>query len=274
MWKNLLGSVKESVDEELRLRNAYMVAENRILRRQINGCVQLTDNDCKELVEIGAKLGKKALEEIATVVRPDTILAWNRKFVGQQVDTSTPRKAVGRPCIDQEVEDFVVRMARENRSWGYDRIVGALANLGYTISDQTVGNILKRHSIPPAPERTKTVTWQEFIRLHIDILLATGFFTQAVWCWLGLVISAFLCFIRCSPGHVYSVGMTLPHHMRWLWSLLPRALDVNARAQGWMRLVKVSVQVRQILCAEGVLGPPISAFASSDDRKPRCQGRG
>jgi hypothetical protein len=74
-WKNLLGSVKESVDEDLRLRNAYMVAENRILRRQINGRVQLTDNDRKELVEIGAKLGKKALEEIATVVRPDTILA-------------------------------------------------------------------------------------------------------------------------------------------------------------------------------------------------------
>ena len=66
--------------------------------------------------------------------------------------------------MDQEIEDLVVRMARENRSWGYDRIVGALANLGYTISDQTVGNILKRHGIPPAPERKKTMTWQEFIR--------------------------------------------------------------------------------------------------------------
>src|SRR6266496_1387871 len=123
-------------------------------------------------------------------------------------------------------------------------------NYQYTISDQTVGNILKRHSIPPAPERTKTVTWQEFIRFHLDVLLASDFFNSEVWRWCGLAISAFLCFIRCSPGHVYSVGMTLPHHMRWLWSLLPRALDVNARAQGWMRLVKVSVRVRQILCAE------------------------
>ena len=71
----------------------------------------------------------------------------------------------------QEIEDLVVRMARENRSWGYDRIVGTLANLGYTISDQTVGNILKRHSIPPAPER-KTTTWKEFVRTHLDILVA------------------------------------------------------------------------------------------------------
>ena len=87
--------------------------------------------------------------------QPDTILAWHRKFADQKVDTPAPRKSVGRPRIDKEIEDLVVRMARENRSWGYDRIVGALANLGYTISDQTVGNILKRHGIPPAPERKR-----------------------------------------------------------------------------------------------------------------------
>jgi transposase len=62
-------------------------------------------------------------------------------------------------------------MARENRSWGYDRIVGALANLGYTISAQTVGTILKRHGLPPAPERKTTTTWQEFIRTHMDVSL-------------------------------------------------------------------------------------------------------
>jgi hypothetical protein len=89
--------------------------------------------------------------EIATIVKPDTILAWHRTLADQQVDTSAPRTSVGRPRIDKEIEALVVRMARENRSWGYDRIVGALANLGDTISDQTVGNILKRHGIPPAP---------------------------------------------------------------------------------------------------------------------------
>jgi putative transposase len=73
-----------------------------------------------------------------------------------------------------------MRMARENRSWGYDRIVGALTNLGYRISDQTVGNILKRHSIPPAPERKKPVTWREFVRIHMAVLSATDFLTSAV----------------------------------------------------------------------------------------------
>jgi len=93
----------------------------------------------------------------------------------QQGVRAHPRQSVGRPRIDKELEDLVVRMARENRSWGYDRIVGALTNLGYHISDQTVGNILKRHGLPPAPERKKTTTWREFIRLHMDMLMATDF---------------------------------------------------------------------------------------------------
>ena len=105
-------------------------------------------------------MGKQALQEVATIVTPDTILAWHRKLVAQKFDGSKQRKAPGRPTIDPELEALVIQMARENRSWGYDRIVGALANLGYTISDQTVGNILKRHGLPPAPARQKTTTWK------------------------------------------------------------------------------------------------------------------
>jgi len=75
---------------------------------------------------------------------------------------------------------LVVRLAQENRSWGYDRIAGALHHLGYTISDQTVGNILKRHGILPAPERKKTTTWKEFIRTHMDVLVATDWYCQLV----------------------------------------------------------------------------------------------
>jgi hypothetical protein len=186
-WKKLLGSITESVDEELRLRNAYLVAENRILRQQINGRVQLTDSDRTTLAELGQQLGKKTLAEIATVAKPDTILAWHRTGAGRQCDRSQPLKPVGRPRIEKEIEDLVVRMARENRSWGYDRIVGALANLGDTISDQTVGNLLKRHGIPPAPERKTTTTWKAFIRMHMDVLVATDCFTAEAWTLGGLV---------------------------------------------------------------------------------------
>ena len=147
-WKTLLAYITGTVDQELLLRNEYLVTENRILRNQIKGRVRLSDGERKTLAKIGQKLGKQALEEVAQIVKADTILGWHRKLVAQKSDGSAHRKTPGRPTVDPELEALVVRMAQENRSWGYDRIVGALANLGYTISDQTVGNILKRHGLP------------------------------------------------------------------------------------------------------------------------------
>ena len=88
-WKTLLQSVSGSINDHIQLRNDYLMAENRILRNQIDGRVQLTDSERKELAEIGAKLGKPALAEIATVAQPDTILAWNRKFTTQRVHLGT-----------------------------------------------------------------------------------------------------------------------------------------------------------------------------------------
>jgi predicted nucleic acid-binding protein len=164
-WKKLLGSIPESVDEELQLRHAYLLVENRMLHQQISDRVHLTVSDRKALAEFGRQLGKKALEEIATVAKPDTILAWHRTFAAQQGDRVQLHKSVGRPRIAKEIEGLVVRMARENRSWGYDRIVGALTNLGYRISDQTVGNILKRDGVPPAPVRkTTTLSHEQELR--------------------------------------------------------------------------------------------------------------
>ena len=166
-WKTLLAYITGSVEEQLLLRNEYMVEENRILRNQIDGRVQLTDAERQTLAAIGKKLGKQALAEVATIVKPATVLAWHRKLVAQKFDGSEQRKSVGRPRVDKELEDLVMQMAKENRSWGYDRIAGALAALGYDISDQSVGNILKRRGLPTAPERQKTTTWKEFIRTHI-----------------------------------------------------------------------------------------------------------
>jgi putative transposase len=185
-WKTLLAYITGSVDQHLLLRNEYLVTENRILRSQIKGRLRLSDGERKALAEIGQKLGKQALQEVAKIVTPDTILGWHRKFVAHKFDGSKQRKASGRPTVDQELEALVVRMAQENRSWGYDRIVGALANLGHIISDQTVGNILKRHGMAPAPERKTTTTWKEFIRTHMDVLVATDFFTAEVWTLAGV----------------------------------------------------------------------------------------
>jgi transposase InsO family protein len=127
--------------------------------------------------------------------------------------------APGRPTIDQELEALVVRMAQENRSWGYDRIVGALANLGYTISAQTVGNILKRHGLPPAPERKTTTTWKEFIRTHLHVLVATDFFTAEVWTLGGLVTYYVLFFIRLGTREVHVAGVTPHPNQAWMMQI-------------------------------------------------------
>lgn len=226
-WKTLLESISESLNDHLRLRNDYLMAENRILRNQIDGRVQLTDAERKELAELGAKLGKKALAEIATIAQPDTILAWNCQFANPQVDTSKPPRPVGRPCVDKEVEDLVIRMARENRSWGYDRIQGALNHLGYTISDQTVGNILKRNGIPPAPKRKETVTWREFVRIHLDVLGATDFFNSNVWNWFGFLITSLFGFLDTGRRQVHAVQRFLHQRIQGIDSSLLHVLNVH-----------------------------------------------
>jgi putative transposase len=215
-WKTLLAYITGSVDEQLLLRIEYLVAENGIIRDQIKGRPRLSDAERLTLSELGQNLGKQVLEEVAKVAKPDTILGWHRKLVAEKFDSSVQRKSLGRPRVDKALEDLVVQMARENRSWGYDRIVGALAHLGYTISDQTVGNILKRRGLPPAPDRKKTTTWREFIRSHMDVLVATDFFTTEVWTLGGLMTFYVLFFIELESRRVHIAGVTLHPNAPWM----------------------------------------------------------
>src|SRR5689334_21605915 len=103
-WKRLLAYITGSVAQELLWRTEYLVTENRLLRAQIKGRIRLSDGERKTLAEIGKRLGKQALEEVATLVKPDTILAWHRKLVAQKFDGSTQRKPPGRPPIDPALE--------------------------------------------------------------------------------------------------------------------------------------------------------------------------
>jgi putative transposase len=109
-WKTLLAYITGTVDQELLLRNEYLVTENRLLRSHIKGRIRLSDGERKTLAEIGQKLGKQALQEVATIVKPDTILGWHRKLVAQKFDGSQQRKAPGRPRIAPELEALIVRV--------------------------------------------------------------------------------------------------------------------------------------------------------------------
>ena len=147
----LLAYVTGLVNQKLLLQNEYLIAENRILRAHLPTRMRLADPERSTLAEIGKRLGRTSLQQVACVAKPDTILAWYRRLIARKFDGAQHRASSGRPPMAPEVEALIVRFARENSGWGYDRIVGALANLGHSVSDQTVGNILRRYGITPAP---------------------------------------------------------------------------------------------------------------------------
>ena len=137
----------------------YLREENRVLREQLGGRrMQLNDDQRRRLASKAKGIGRRILAEVATIVTPETLLAWHRKLIAQKYDGSGKR-GPGRPRTAGEIEALVVRMAEENRDWGYRRIQGALSNLGHEIARSTIAEMLKRHGMEPAPERNRKTTW-------------------------------------------------------------------------------------------------------------------
>jgi hypothetical protein len=150
-------------------------------------------------------------------------------------------------------------------------MVVALINLGYCISDQTVGNILKRHGIPPSPERKKTTTWQEFLRIHRDVLMATDFFSSEVWGWWGLGISCLLRWLSWARAQAWAVGMPLYHQVRRMRLVLRPALAGHADGQSSGQVVQKCARRQMIPYSAGVLGTTVAASTCSEKRQPRTQ---
>src|SRR5436309_1291931 len=141
----------------------YLVEENRVLREQIgSGRIRFSHDQRCRLAAKAKKLGRKLLAEIAKIVTPETLMACHRKLIAKKYDGSAHRMP-GRPRIATGIEALVIRMAEENRDWGYRRIQGALSNLGHELARSTIAAMLKRHGIGPAPERSRKTTWKEFL---------------------------------------------------------------------------------------------------------------
>ncbi|MBT4288433.1 MAG: transposase [Deltaproteobacteria bacterium] len=211
-----LAIVSGHVEEELLIRNEYLAAENQILKSKLEKPVRFNDNERIKLSKIGKRLGLKALKEISCIVKPETIMEWFRKLVAKKFDGSPYRKSHGRPSINHELERLIIQFAKENPGWGYDRIVGALSNLGHKVSDQTVGNVLKRNGIPPVPERSKDTTWATFIKRHQHIIAACDFFTTEVITPNGLITYYVLFFIHLSSRKVHIAGITPYPNEEWM----------------------------------------------------------
>ena len=212
----VLAMVGGHVDEELLLRNEYLAAENEILKSKLEGRIKFTDPERIRLAKISKRLGRKGLEGVPCIVKPDTLLGWHRDLVAKKCDGSKRRRYPGRPKVSPQVEQLVLRLANENPTWGYDRIQGALANLGHTISDQTVCNILERNGIPPAPQRGKNTTWSDFIRAHRDSMAAMDFFTVEVITSEGLSTIYVLTLICLANRKAHIAGFTKNPDAKWM----------------------------------------------------------
>ena len=263
----LLAYVTGLVNQELLLQVEYLAAENRILRSHAPARLRLSDAERTTLAEIGKRLGRKGLAKVAQVARPETILGWWRKLVAQKFDGSKHRSYPWRPKIDPEIEQLIAQMARENSGWGYDRIAGALANLGHNVSDQTVGNVLRGHGIAPAPNRSQTTAWKDFIAAHMAVLAGMDFFTAEVLTWRGPATYYVLFVIQLETRRVTLAGITRHPTEEWMQQVARNLTDADAgalRGQRYLlhdRDTKFCDRFRSILRAGGV--EPVRLPASS-----------
>jgi hypothetical protein len=132
----------------------------------------------------------------------------------------------------------------------------------------------KRHDLPPAPERTKTLTWREFIRMHMAVVGATEFFSSAVWSWLRRLVSSVLSFLHVGLCKGDVAGMTFLCHGGWIWPLFLWSPDEQRDAERWVWLVRAAAPSRRILCGEWVLHPIFCEVKTPNDRAPLPQGIG
>jgi putative transposase len=143
-WQILVAALAGWITRQQDAAIEYLREENSVLKQQLGRKrLRLTDDQRRRLSVLGKALGRRALTDIASLVTPDTILRWHRQLVAEK--WTYKRRSPGRPRVMQIISDLVVRMARENRRWGYTRIEGALHNLGHRVSRTTISNILKRN---------------------------------------------------------------------------------------------------------------------------------
>jgi transposase InsO family protein len=258
-WKLYLVILAGWINRQQQEVIEYLLTENQVLKEKLGKKrILLTDDQRRRLSVKGKILGRKALRELTTIVTPDTILRWHRQLVAQKWDHSQKRKSLGRPRIRQIIVDLILRFAKENPTWGYDRIQGALANVSYHISDTTVGNILKAHGIEPAPDRQRQTTWVTFLRAHWDVLAAIDFTTIEVWTKGGLVTFYLLFVMELKTRRVHFAGYTTSPNEPWMKQIARNLTDAEDGFLNGKRFLimdrdaKFCESFRDILRGEGV----------------------
>jgi len=203
----------------------YLLEENRVLREQLGGRrIRLNDAQRRRLAVKGKLLGRKVLNKVAGIVTPDTILRWYRRLVAKKYDGAS-RRGPGRPATDKDIAALLVRMARENPSWGYMRLRDALRHLGHEIGRTAVKRILLDHGIDPAPERERRTNWKTFIKAHLGEVAAADFFSVEILSVFGLVRYVVLFVIDIKTRRVEIAGITDAPNEAWMKQMARNLTD-------------------------------------------------
>jgi putative transposase len=161
---------KDRLTAEAEIEIAVLRHQLTVLRRQVKRPVYRT-SDRAFLAASSRLLRREAWG--AFLVRPETLLRWHRQLVRRK--WTKPHRPPGRPALDSEVRELILRMGRENPSWGYMRIRGELFKLGVKVSATTIATVLRRAGLGPAPRRGPT--WRAFLRQQAAGILACDFLT-------------------------------------------------------------------------------------------------
>jgi len=240
---SLAGWLNQSQHEVIE----YLQEENRVLREQLGGKrLRFNDDQRRRLAVRAKKLSWRMLHEVRTIVTPTTLLAWHRRLIARKYD-GTRKRGPGRPRVLEEIQRLVIRMATENRDWGYRRIQGALANLGHEVGRGTIANILKQHGLEPAPERERKTTWKEFLCRHREVIVAADFFTIEAWTRRGLTRLLVLFLIDLSTRRVEIAGVTRDASGLWMSQVARNLSDV---AEGFLTGKRYLIHDRDPLFTE------------------------
>ena len=158
--------------EVLALRRQVQVLERQVKR------VRWTPGDWMLMAALRDRLQQSAWAGL--LVRPETVLGWHRALVRRKWAAFGRRRGPGRPRIDEDCRQLILRLAKENPRWGYLRILGELLKLGHAVSATSIRNVMQTHRIPTSPQRSG-LSWREFLRGQASAILATDYFTVDTW---------------------------------------------------------------------------------------------
>ena len=208
--------------------------------------IPFTADQRRRLARAGQLLTPDERRKCCNLVRPATLLTWFRQLAARKYDSSEVRR--GRPPKSKDVRKLVVKLATENRRWGYTKIRDALhSGLGIEISRTTVANILAEAGIEPAPEREKSLMWKKFIKAHWDSLCGCDFFTVETLGLTGTVRYMVFFVIVVKTRTVEIVGIATNPDGPWMQQM---ARNLTDSVDGFLRNATYLIHDRAPLFTE------------------------